>query len=235
MSSFHTLKNTLPPPPLCHPYSNSRRTLSPVNPQSGVKVCPYYQSDYDAEAENMENEENEDEIHSKRVATLTKQAETEGLLPYSKAIAYVFFFSHTVQLKTLIALLPTIASAQKRDAEPKLFFTISLTINEYDLNYLSLASLDPHQIRWSYTHFLQCTGEKQHKIKLSDVNETEIVHLWSHDFRLSSTMTATLVEKGHLDAQGNLGIPCGVSVWGGVYLSECRMYIFLLPMDHAHR
>jgi hypothetical protein len=59
---------------------------------SGVKVCPYYQSDYDAEAENAENEENEDEIHSKRVAALTKQAEIEGLLPYSKTIAYVFLF-----------------------------------------------------------------------------------------------------------------------------------------------
>jgi hypothetical protein len=87
-----------------------------------------------------------------------------------------------------------------------------------------IASLDPHyQIRWSFTHFVQCTENSEHQVKLHDVEEEEIEHLWSHEFSLSPTMIAALTEKGYLDEEGNLGIPCSVSVRTSTHLAKCRV------------
>jgi hypothetical protein len=55
---------------------------------SSTKVCPYYETDYNAKVENKHNEE---EFHNQRAATFTRQAEVDKLLPYLKTIAYKIF------------------------------------------------------------------------------------------------------------------------------------------------
>jgi hypothetical protein len=70
--------------------------------------------------------------------------------------------------------------------------------------------------RWSFEHSVQCTRSSRHRVDLRDVDEKEIKHLWAHGFKLSPTMIQALTEKDYLDKDGNLGIPCTVTVRGGM-------------------